>query len=452
MAVVAGLLLAGAVSAAPAVADSAQSGDTDAVMALAGEVAAELREDPLLVDPDAEAALDDAEAADLRAQLAQVRAEAGEIFIAILPASAAASQQEFATLLTAIGQEVDRPGTYALIVGDSLLAGATADAPVDPGVVPDIATETVQAERGNGAAAVLSSFVDRVAAAADAPPAEDGEPAPADGGGVPWLPLLLVAAGGGALLVGGGVARRRRAAEDAAHVAELRRLALDDLVVLGEELRDIDVATQLPGASEAARSRYRAALDAYTDASDRLDATTRPAEVAQVTARIDEGRHEVAAARALLEGREVPERRPPCFFDPRHGPSVSDVEWTPPGGAARQVPVCAADATRLADGDAPAAREIEVDGRRVPYWNAPAWYGPWAGGYYGMAPGLLHGLVIGSLLSGGWGGGWGGGAGDDGWRGGDFGGGDFGGFGGFGGGDFGGGDFGGGDFGGGDFG
>lgn len=417
--------------------------DAQAVLALAEDVAAELRDDPLYVDPQAEAALDDDEAADLRAQLDEVRPQAGDVFIAILPASAASTQEELATLLTAIGQEVGRPGTYALIVGDSLLAGATEDARVDPGAVPDLAAETVQAERGNGALAVLSAFVSRVAAAAERPAPEAEEPpAGGGGGGVPWLLLLAVAVGGGALLVGGVRARRRRAAEDAAHVAALRRLALDDLVALGDELRNLDVATQLPGASNAARARYRAALDAYTDASSRLDATTRPEEVAAVTARIDEGRHEIAAARALLEGRPVPERRPPCFFDPRHGPSVRDVEWTPPGGAPRQVPVCAADATRLADGEEPAARQIEVDGRPVPYWNAPAWYGPWVGGYFGAAPGLLHGLVIGSLLGGGWGG-WGAGAwGGDGGPGVDFGG--------FGGGDFGGGDFG--DFGGGDFG
>ena len=34
----------------------------------------------------------------------------------------------------------------------------------------------------------------------------------------------------------------------------------------------------------------------------------------------------------LLDGRKPPERRPPCFFDPRHGPSSRDVEWAPPGG------------------------------------------------------------------------------------------------------------------------
>ena len=63
----------------------------------------------------------------------------------------------------------------------------------------------------------------------------------------------------------------------------------------------------------------------------------------------------MAAARAHLAGRDEPERRPPCFFDPRHGPSVADVEWQPELGEPREVPVCAADAARLEAGEEPTA-------------------------------------------------------------------------------------------------
>ena len=116
------------------------------------------------------------------------------------------------------------------------------------------------------------------------------------------------------------------------------------------------------------------------------------------------------------------------------------------GGAPRAVPACAADAHRVEDGLEPASREVVVGGERTPYWNAPAYYGPWAGGFFGgFGGGLLPGLLVGSMLgtSLGWG------AYPDAASAepdaGDFGGGDFGG------GDFGGGDFGGGDFGGGGF-
>jgi hypothetical protein len=154
----------------------------------------------------------------------------------------------------------------------------------------------------------------------------------------------------------------------------------------------------------------------------------------------------MASAKARLAGEEPPERRPPCFFDPRHGPSVRDVEWAPPGGELRPVPACAADALRVEEGEEPESREVLAGGRRTPYWNAGPAYGPWAGGFYGATAGaLLPMLFVGSMLGSGFGWGDEGGGGDDDFDG--FGGGDFGG----GGGDFGGGDFGGGDFGGGDF-
>jgi len=136
--------------------------------------------------------------------------------------------------------------------------------------------------------------------------------------------------------------------------------------------------------------------------------------------------------------------------DPRHGPSVADVLWTPPGmdGAApRDVPMCRACETAVADGFQPAAREVEIAGGHRPYWQAGRHFGGYAMGYYAPFTGIMTGLFMGSMLGGMWAtpayasgmdgaGGFGGG--DSGFGGGGFGGGDFGGggFGGFGGGDF----------------
>ena len=107
----------------------------------------------------------------------------------------------------------------------------------------------------------------------------------------------------------------------------------------------------------------------------------------------------MAYAKAVLDGKPPPERRPPCFFDPRHGPSTEDVEWAPPGGTARPVPACAADALRVKEGFEPHGRQVTVDGRPTDYWNAPRHYGPWAGGYFnGFGGGLLSTLLVGSAL------------------------------------------------------
>jgi uncharacterized membrane protein YgcG len=149
---------------------------------------------------------------------------------------------------------------------------------------------------------------------------------------------------------------------------------------------------------------------------------------------LDAGRYAMTWAREVLAGRTPPQRRAPCFFDPRHGPSARDVEWAPAGGTPRAVPACEADARRVERGEQPQAREIFRDGRRVPYWEAGAAYAPFYGAFF---PGLL----IGSMTAGGWDSpaptgsgsfGWGGGADFGGGGGGDFGGG---------GGDFGGGSF-----------
>jgi hypothetical protein len=164
-------------------------------------------------------------------------------------------------------------------------------------------------------------------------------------------------------------------------------------------------------------------------------------------------RYAVACVRARIAGEPLPQRRPPCFFNPAHGPSTTDIAWAPPGGQQRDIPVCAADAERVAAGAEPDIRTVMHGSQRVPYWQGGPAYSPWAQGYFGSyaMSGLLPGFLIGSMLTGGFGmGGW-----DAGYAEGfEDAGGDFGGdAGGDGGGDFGGGDFGGGDFGGGmDFG
>jgi hypothetical protein len=149
------------------------------------------------------------------------------------------------------------------------------------------------------------------------------------------------------------------------------------------------------------RADYERALDAYEQAKSLMGQARRPEDVRAVTQALEDGRFSLAQLAARRERRPLPERRPPCFFDPRHGPSVTDAAWTPPGGTPREVPVCAADATRLADGRDPAVREVDTaDGRR-PYWDAGPAYGPWAGGYFGggLLPGLLVGTLLGNMMA-----------------------------------------------------
>ena len=181
---------------------------------------------------------------------------------------------------------------------------------------------------------------------------------------------------------------------------EVRAAAQDDLVTLGDDIRSLDVDIQMPGVGEDAKTRYGMAVEAYQRASQIFDRAKRPEDLAPVAETLEEGRFAMTATKALLEGKPVPERRPPCFFDPRHGPSTEEVQWAPPGGAPRDVPACAADAIRVREGFNPHGRQVTVNGRQMDYWNAPRHYGPYAGGFFNGfgGGGLMNTLLMGSAL------------------------------------------------------
>lgn len=253
---------------------------------------------------------------------------------------------------------------------------------------------------------------------------------------------------------------RQRALEErrAADLAAVRKVTEEDVTRFGEELQGLDTEVLTTSLDAAARQDYQRALDSYEAAKESLRLVTRSDEITHVTQALEDGRYAAACVLARAEDRPLPTRRPPCFFNPAHGPSTTDISWAPAGGQQRQVPVCAADADRVAQGAEPDIRTVRQGAGRVPYWQGGPAYSPYASGYFGgyAMSGLLPGFLLGSMLTGGWdggesadsgsdGGGEGGGdaggdsGGDAGDAGGDFGG-DGGGF------DFGGGDFGGFDF------
>ena len=252
--------------------------------------------------------------------------------------------------------------------------------------------------------------------------------------------------------------RREVAAED---LAGVKRLADDDVTEFGEELQGLDIELAGRQLDAGTRQDYQRALDDYEAAKESVVAVTSPDQVGHVSEILEDGRYAVACVRARVAGEPLPQRRPPCFFDPQHGPSVRDVSWRPDGGEPRDVPACALDAERVDQGAEPDSRKVMVGARRVPYWQAGGAYAPWTAGYFGafgIMPALFMGTMMGMAFSGGFDGGDSGDSGDsaEGGDGGDSGGdgGDSGDFSADGGGFDGGGDFGGGfgDFGGGDFG
>jgi hypothetical protein len=382
--------------------------------------------DNVYVDPDADPTLTDAQAGALRDRIAS--SGAAPMYVVIAPEEIRGEAGGDAGLaLREIAERSARRGTYAIVAGRRIEALSTE---LEAGEAGDLAARAAGA--GGGAVdAVLLDFTDRVAAAQSGGDDSEGS---ATGG---LILLGLLCAGGAALLVG----RRRKRARDAAEFAEAKRNARDDLVALGDDIRALDLDASMPGADPEAVADYDHAVARYTEADEQWERARSPHALAPVGAALEEGRWAMASAKARFAGNAPPERRPPCFFDPRHGPSSRDVLWSPPYGEERPVPACEADALRVERGEEPQARELEWAGRRVPYWQAGPAYAPFAGGLFGgFGGGLLPGILIGSML---------GGAMSPGMAYGDEPGGDFAGGGdGFGGGDFGGGGFGG-DFGGG---
>ncbi len=360
------------------------------------EIAAHLRGDPVYTEPTAADVLPPPTADSLRAT---IRNSGKPVFVVAVPAdSPLATAGSRAAVLSALREQVGVPGVYAVAVGRSF------DAAADPSVLSPSRLATLKSDsladnQGNGPG-LFTQFVDGAIAEADA-----GSSATSPGSGNPdrgtWAGPVVVAAL--AVVVFGGLmlfrrrSRRRRAHEERQALEQVRPTVDEDITAYGEALDRTAFDPGAPETDDAMRADWSAALDAYERAKSAMRSARRPEDVQDVSEALDDGRFALARLDARRRGEKLPERRPPCFFDPRHGLSVRDVEWAPPEGASRTVPVCAADAARLEDGLEPVTREVETPFGRRPYWEAGPAYAPWAMGWYGgmLLPGLLIGTTLG---------------------------------------------------------
>jgi hypothetical protein len=175
-------------------------------------------------------------------------------------------------------------------------------------------------------------------------------------------------------------------------------MTFEDVTALGVELQDLDVELAGRQLDAGANADYQRALDAYEAAKTSADRIERPEQVQDVTKILDDGRYAIACVQARVAGEPLPQRRPPCFFDPRHGLSVDDVDYAPIGGTDRQVPACALDAERVRAGAEPDARQVMVGTQRVPYWQGGRAYRPYAAGYFGGF-GVLDWMFMGMMFN-----------------------------------------------------
>ncbi|MFD8968342.1 hypothetical protein ACFV0C_25670 [Streptomyces sp. NPDC059568] len=362
-----------------------------------GTVAEALKNGPVYVDPGAASRLSTSEA---EALAKKIKDADKPLFVAVLPDTA---QFPSASVLNTVRAETGITGLYAIRLGDRFDAGADS-AVLSQQAVRNL-TDAVKAGGPVDASTELNNFVDQALPQIRGQAPASWDTTGSDDSGSSTTGLIVL----GSVLAAGGagayaVARRnrgRRIEREREALDKLRVVVDEDITAFGEELDRLDFHPAEAGADDAMRAEYERSLDAYEKAKSLMGSAGRPDDVRGVTQALEDGRFSLAVLDARRKGAPLPERRSPCFFDPRHGPSTADAEWAPPAGVRRTVPVCAADAARLADGDDPMSRTVQTANGPRPYWEAGPAYGPWAGGYFGggLLPGLLVGTMLGSVMA-----------------------------------------------------
>ena len=382
-------------------------------------------------DPAAENALSDS---DVEALTSQVSATGLPIFMAVLPASTGDADAVLIELKDAVGLG----GIYAVVVGGKFRAGSTT------GSAAGLATEAFRSQKENGVAAVLGEFVTLADAEFNGGGSGGSGDASTEDVGIVGIILGLLFCLGLpiAAIVLVIVYFVRKSKREARDLAEVKAAVEEDVTEFGERLAAFDMSN--PKIDDAGRAELQNALDSYEKAKGAAERLRGARYASLVTAPLEEGRYSLACVEARLAGTPLPERRAPCFVDPRHGPSVADVMWEAPGLSARAVPMCAACKRDVETGSSPLARQVGTRTGAQPYWMAGPQYAQYARGYYSpydnvMVPvwaGTMVGFGTGAGHSSRWSGGRSGGTNWGSTDGGDF---SSGGGGNFGGGDFGGG-------------
>lgn len=375
------------------------------------DVVSELQSDGVFIDPNIEGFPDADE------QILADTASGSDAYYVLLPEGAVTSNAGLDVLMDPVMSELG-DGVYSVFTGSNNLEV------VSPNLDETETAAIQQAAEQEGGGNHMDTLVAIPEATTEAEEAQDAN---ATSGFVLLAVLVLLIGAGGWYVYN---QRKKREAEKAKQLEEIKQMATEDVVRLGEDVSrfEIDLST----VDEATREDYTRAMDSYDQAKSLLDTIQEPDQVRLVTGALEDGRYYMSATRARLNGEKVPERRGPCFFNPQHGPSTQDVTWAPPGGSPREVTACDQCAQAVRIGGQPDVRMVEVDGERRPYYDASPAYSPYAGGYFGlnmmtgMFTGMMMGSMMGSII--------GAGTGD---FGGDFDGGGFGDFGGFDGGGFG---------------
>jgi len=297
--------------------DAASAGST------AREVAGALRDDPVYVVESERRQLSVLQQGRVRLRI--VREDIGRIQIAVVSPQSAQRAGGLRELANAVDQAL--PGRRGALI---LTTGPAFHVVTSHGVVEPTAAAlraAVESNRREGLDAQLLAAVDGIAevdpgAGGDVNVPNSGPQAPPgtsqpdtfadDAGDSLRLGVLIVAAAVAVPFLLGAMAvvlawrRRHEATQDREQLE--RGDAGEELIVLGEEIRALDLDVEMPNASPRGREEYERALRLY-DRANQLLARKDPSEVEIYEARrsLEEGRSRLAAAREALAVSEAPE-------------------------------------------------------------------------------------------------------------------------------------------------
>ena len=361
--------------------------------------AAGLRRDRVYVDPAARKVLPAAKVRAIRDRVGRVEPP---VLVAVLPAAALREAGGSADKLAqAIVAALRGGGTVAVDAGGRVGAASST---LDRGVAGSTVHAANQAHRGDPAGAILD-FVGR----ADTAASDDSfwrtvwdQPYVRPIAVIVGVLLLIILVD----LVVVNMFRRRSSGKNSGF-GDVQALAREDIVALGDDLRNLESGLDAENDQHPQAIRdYTRAHESFQQAVEAFERAQDPNDFAPVSTALESGRYYMTLARARFEGRELPQRRPPCFFDTRHGPSVDDVGWMPSGGPPRPVPACESCMWSIANGVEPPARQVVAGGRRMAFYDAPPHFESWFAGYFGgAAAGLVDGFPLGRALDDGYAGG-----------------------------------------------
>ena len=379
----------------------------------ANEAVAGLQHKRVFIDPSVRDTLVASTAASLENQ---VNHASSPIYVAVLPGAALAEGGGRPDgLARAIQDGLHRPGTVLVLSGGQLGAsstskvGSNAASGAVSAALRGVGAKTGKSLGKNAARALTDATSRTVTNIRDAAKnAAKATPNGAAGGPSIWrsplarLLLLVVLTVAVIILLDlllVQLTSRQRRQTSSHEFEDVRVLANEDIMALGDDLRGLEIGLDADNDNPMAVRDNQYAHESLQQGIDAYERARTPEELAPVSTALEAGRYLMTRARARFEGSELPRRRPPCFFDTRHGPSVDDVGWMPDNGPARPVPACEDCMKIVAGGAEPQPRTVVSNGKRMPFYDAPPHFESWFGGYFGgAAADLVQGFALGRAL------------------------------------------------------